>query len=227
MAIGLGKMFGFHFMENFNIPYVSSSFTEYWKRCHISLSQWFRDYVYIPLGGSRVSPRRLFCNQLLIWLLTGFWHGASYQFVAWGLWQFFFLSLENHLIHPEKFQKKGQKSCYRCFTLTMLVVGLVFFGETSSQGAVQHLFYMFSGETEWIHPSDLYLLLKFWHILFLGILFAVKDWREPDPALSKITAKLSPLAKETLSTGYYFGLLVVSVSFLAVDAHNPFIYFNF
>lgn len=230
MAVGLGKLFGFHFMENFNLPYVSSSFTEYWKRTHISLSQWFRDYVYIPLGGSRVSATRLFFNQLIIWLLTGFWHGASFQFVAWGLWQFFFLSLENYVIHPEQFTQKRETHLYRFFTLTMLTIGLVFFGETSTQGAIHHVYAMFgAGDFQilFLQPPDVYLLLRFWHILFLGLFFALKDWREPDPDIIKITSKLSPTMKEALSTGYYLVALVISVSYLAVDAHNPFIYFNF
>ena len=99
MAIGLGKMFGFHFLENFNYPYISKSATEFWRRWHISLSSWFRDYVYIPLGGSRVNKYRHILNLFIVWLLTGIWHGANWTFIIWGLMYFILLIIELSLIH--------------------------------------------------------------------------------------------------------------------------------
>lgn len=102
MAIGLGRMFGFHFMENFNYPYISRSATEFWRRWHISLGTWFRDYVYIPLGGNRVTRRRWGYNLFVVWALTGIWHGANWTFLCWGLWYFVLLLVEKLTGFPEK-----------------------------------------------------------------------------------------------------------------------------
>ena len=102
MAIGLGRMFGFHFMENFNYPYISRSATEFWRRWHISLGTWFRDYVYIPLGGNRVTRRRWVYNLFVVWALTGIWHGANWTFLCWGLWYFVLLLVEKLTGFPEK-----------------------------------------------------------------------------------------------------------------------------
>ena len=106
MAIGLGKMFGFEFLENFHYPYVSTSVTEFWRRWHISLSTWFREYVYIPLGGNRKGDSRTITNLLIVWMLTGFWHGAAWNFVAWGLYYGIILILEN--LYGDNMWKSGR-----------------------------------------------------------------------------------------------------------------------
>ena len=121
MAIGLGKMFGFHFLENFNYPYISRSITEFWRRWHISLSTWFRDYVYFPLGGSRVDSRaKHIRNLFVVWLLTGIWHGASWNFIAWGLYYFVLLTIEKNFLL--KYLKKG-KVWPHIYTLFFVVLG--------------------------------------------------------------------------------------------------------
>lgn len=125
MAIGLGRMFGFHFDENFNYPYIAKSITEFWRRWHISLGQWFRDYVYIPLGGSRAGCIRTIFNLFIVWLLTGIWHGASYHFVAWGLFYFILLVIEKYIIRPIGL-KGVQVVLYSGVTKVCVVIGWVF-----------------------------------------------------------------------------------------------------
>ena len=115
MAIGLGKFFGFHFMENFNYPYISKSITEFWRRWHISLGSWFRDYVYIPLGGNRVSKTRWIINIVTVWFLTGFWHGAAWNFIVWGLYFVIFLMIEKFLLAPYLKKAKGWNHIYVLF----------------------------------------------------------------------------------------------------------------
>lgn len=125
MAIGLGKIFGFRFQENFNYPYMASSITDFWKRWHISLSQWFRDYVYIPLGGSRVTVGRHIVNMFIVWTLTGLWHGANYTFILWGMIYFVFLTIEKYIIKPEK-RRKVVKCMWRVVTLCIVIIAWVF-----------------------------------------------------------------------------------------------------
>ena len=128
MAIGLGKMFGFEFMENFNFPYLAKSITDFWRRWHISLSSWFRDYVYIPLGGSRVNKKwKLYRNLFVVWLLTGIWHGANFTFLIWGLGYFVLLSIEK-FVDMEKINKISVISVlYRIYTLVCICLLWVIF----------------------------------------------------------------------------------------------------
>ena len=127
MAIGLGKMFGFHFLENFNYPYFSESVSEFWRRWHISLGSWFRDYIYIPLGGSRVKQSRLICNLFIVWLLTGVWHGANWTFILWGLWYFILLAFEKLTGYPKRFKNIFFIGLYRIWTLFCILIGWVLF----------------------------------------------------------------------------------------------------
>lgn len=135
MAIGLGKMFGFSFVENFRFPYMASSVTDFWRRWHISLSSWFRDYVYIPLGGSRVHPLRCYFNLWLVWLCTGIWHGADWSFLLWGMWHFAFLLLEK-VFHME--QKVPAVFCH-LGTLLVVLVGWVFFRAVNIESSISYL----------------------------------------------------------------------------------------
>lgn len=128
MAIGMGRMLGFHFLENFDYPYISQSISEFWRRWHISLGTWFRDYVYFPLGGSRVKSRaRLVFNLFVVWALTGSWHGANWTFVAWGLMYFVLIALEKLTGYPAKFKSRAPKILYRVFTLLCVLAGWVVF----------------------------------------------------------------------------------------------------
>jgi alginate O-acetyltransferase complex protein AlgI len=128
MAIGLGKMFGFSFLENFNYPYISKSISEFWRRWHMSLGEWFRDYVYFPLGGSRVKSKVLLVRNLFaVWALTGLWHGASWNFLIWGLFCFALITAEKLLDIPKRFGKKYQKILYQAVSMLAVMLGWVLF----------------------------------------------------------------------------------------------------
>ena len=137
MAIGLGKMFGFTFAENFNYPYISRTVTEFWRRWHISLSQWFRDYVYIPLGGSRVSVIKNIRNMLVVWLLTGIWHGANFTFIFWGLGYFVLLVMEKYLLKPSERKSRILKIFWQIVTLLCVNWGWVMFNSPSLKSGLR------------------------------------------------------------------------------------------
>ena len=138
MAIGLGRIFGFVFLENFDYPYVSRSVTEFWRRWHMSLGQWFRDYVYIPLGGSRVSTPRHILNMLIVWLLTGIWHGANFTFIAWGLGYFVLLVIEKYIIKPEKRNSSIPSVVWRIVTLAAINFGWVMFNSAGCRDGIRY-----------------------------------------------------------------------------------------
>ena len=223
MAIGLGRMFGFHFLENFNYPYLAKSVTEFWRRWHISLSTWFRDYVYFPLGGSRVkSPWRHVGNLFVVWLLTGVWHGANWTFLCWGLLYFVLLVLE-------KFAGlgRGWPACLKwLFTMLMVNFAWVLFRAEGIGDALRYFRDMlFLGSRPgWDNTAAMYL----WEnlpVLIAAVIFAapVAGW-----VRDKLYARrrLAPL----WDAGYAALLLavfLVSASFLVKGTYNPFIYFNF
>ena len=143
MAIGIGKIFGFHFNENFNYPYIASSVTDFWRRWHISLSTWFRDYVYIPLGGNRCSAARHIFNLAVVWLLTGLWHGASWNFIAWGAYYGLLLILEKFVFH--KILSKIPRWIRHILTMFIVIIGWVFFRALTLEDGVKYLGVMFGG----------------------------------------------------------------------------------
>lgn len=219
MAIGLGRVFGFHFLENFDYPYISCSVTEFWRRWHISLSSWFRDYVYIPLGGNRVKKSRWIFNIMLVWGVTGLWHGASWNFVLWGLYYGVLLLLEKLLLH--KVLDKLPRICGWVYTMFFVVVGWVLFNVTDLTRLLQVLKTMFSfPATNWM--GVLYTdatLLQGLIYLPLGIVCSL-------PIFKKI--KLGDGAFATVvSYGFYAVLALICVIFLVSNAYNPFIYFRF
>ncbi len=171
MAIGLGRMFGFHFLENFNYPYTASSITDFWRRWHISLSSWFRDYVYFPLGGSRVdSKTRHIFNIFVVWLLTGIWHGANWTFIAWGLFYFVLLIIEKQTGLDKKKNWWGH-----IYTVFFVIIGWVLFRSTNISSAYEYLKVMFisngsSSDCFWLYWSN----YRFY--LILGIILSFK-WK--------------------------------------------------
>lgn len=228
MAIGLGKLFGFHFLENFDYPYISRSVSEFWRRWHMSLGQWFRDYVYFPLGGSRVSSSgRLVFNLFVVWLLTGIWHGASWNFVFWGLMYFLLLTVEKLSGYPGKFTQSWQKQFYRLFTLLCVLVGWVFFRAESMNAALQYLRCMFGLAGNPISCSMVTATLRQYLPFYLGCLLC------STPIFKTLKQHLSAkkpaagAAVEWLSIPVYGFLLFWAVSYLMIGSHNPFIYFNF
>ncbi|MGZ9587159.1 MBOAT family O-acyltransferase [Paenibacillus marinisediminis] len=222
MAIGLGKMFGFHFLENFNYPYISTSISEFWRRWHISLGTWFRDYVYIPLGGSRVNSKgRLVWNLFIVWALTGIWHGANWTFVAWGLMYFVLITYEK-LTGFERTVKLN--ALRRVYTLLFVMLGWVLFRSVDLGHAVQYLKALFGAGEGGILDEQTILYADEYKVIFLlGILFStpIAGW----------FAERIPLRSSRWGAICYtiacLAVLITSVSFIVKGSYNPFIYFNF
>ena len=224
MAIGMGLMVGFHYKENFNYPYVASSVTDFWRRWHISLSTFFRDYVYIPLGGNRVSIPRHILNMLVVWALTGFWHGASWNYLFWGLYWFIFLVLEKYLIKPKK-DPRGLVRIGR----TLLTLVIVFFAsmlfkfeDLSSLGQAFVNLFCRNGFTN----TATWLLFK--NNLFF-IIVACLAATPTIPVLSSLAAKnkLTAAAWRTAGAIVPAVLVIISAICLAGNSYNPFLYFQF
>ena len=216
MARGLGRMFGFHFDENFNYPYISTSVTEFWRRWHISLGTWFRDYVYIPLGGSRVGKLRLVFNLFAVWCLTGIWHGANFTFILWGIMYFALLVIEK----LTKLDKAKRLPALRWVaTMLFVIIGWVLFRSPSLSSALGYLRCMFSGNIA--SPDFLAYLKQNLPILICGALCSV-------PAGKLIPKKFSrSAAGEILGAVALVILFVLCIASLASSSYNPFIYFNF
>lgn len=229
MAIGLGKMLGFHFKENFNHPYTASTMQDFWRRWHISLSSWFKDYVYIPLGGNRKGKIRTVLNRIIVFFLTGLWHGANWTFIVWGLFHGFFLLLEEFIPRI----KKLPKFFLHIYTLLAVTVGFVIFRADTINEAFLFISKMFTGfdfSAETMSFAVQALTPYFIVMLFVAIISC--------GPLSKLTARVSMLEnKETLTTGdnivqtvtfvFAFLLLVWCIIRLAGGSYNPFIYFRF
>lgn len=227
MAIGLGKMFGFTFEENFNYPYISKSVTEFWRRWHISLGQWFRDYVYIPLGGSRVGTCRHIFNLLVVWLLTGLWHGANDTFVAWGLGYFILLVIEKYLIKPESRKWKPVQILWQIVTLVCVNFGWVIFNASGIKFGINYCLGMigFFGNGFAIDAEVLRLCREYGFYIVAGILFSTPLMKWLGQKFDRVMWIKS--AKTIVLPLGYMIIFLWAVSFLILGAHNPFIYFNF
>ena len=214
MAIGLGKLFGFSFPENFNYPYISRSITEFWRRWHMSLGTWFRDYVYIPLGGNRKGKGRQFLNILIVWMLTGFWHGAAWNFLLWGLYFALLLMVE----------KAGLPVRGRVYTLAAVVLGFVLFDASSLSSALTCVKGLFGlGGLPPVSTQGLYLLKSNLVLLAVAILGATPGpkrlWEQLEAKAPRLSAGLAPIGMAAL--------LLVSTACLVDGSYNPFLYFRF
>lgn len=226
MAIGLGRMFGFHFEENFNYPYVSKSVTEFWRRWHISLGSWFRDYVYFPLGGSRVGKMRLVFNLAVVWALTGLWHGANWTFILWGALYGVLIMVEKLCGIPKKIDMSPfWRAAWQPLTLLAVVLGWVLFRSPDIFHAMDYMKSMFGfGAVAMNTDVALFELGEIKVLLGAALLLST-------PFFSMLKAR----SGATIQGGGYalveglvlLTLFAVSVSCLAMNAHNPFIYFNF
>ena len=217
MAIGLGKMFGFQFEENFNRPYLASSISDFWRRWHISMGTWFRDYVYFPLGGSRVKKPRMIFNLFVVWLLTGLWHGSNWTFIAWGLFYFIFIGLEK-LTNLEK--KKFPKFLGHIYTLLLVLIGWVLFRSDSISYAFTYLKSMLlASEDGW--STTLIYLKENWAVLLVGVLACLPL----DIWLGKLIKNDN--VKLTVRSFFIILVFIVSVTYVVKGTYNPFIYFNF
>ena len=223
MAIGLGKIFGFDFCENFNYPYISKSVTEFWRRWHMSLSTWFRDYVYIPLGGNRVKPWRRFVNIFLVWMLTGFWHGAEWTFIVWGLYFAVFLIIEKLFLG--KVLKKVPFVGH-VYVLLAVVISFVIFNAQDLPTALEHIGGMFGfAGVPAVSPESIYYLKSFGVVILLALVGATPIVKKS--ALRIGDTKLGCKIYTVLEPAVLAVLLVVITAYLVDGAFNPFLYFRF
>ena len=222
MAIGLGKMFGFEFNMNFNYPYVSKSITEFWRRWHISLSSWFRDYVYIPLGGNRVSKIKHLRNLLIVWFLTGLWHGAAWNFVAWGLYYGVILIIEKYLLSPVL--DRLPDIVRHIYSIVLVVIGWVLFFSSSFGQAADYIRVMFgAGAHGFADRESMYLLtsnLILWLILIFGSTPLVHFRYEHMLRTKKWNTTI-------INSVVYAALFIVCIAYLVTETYNPFLYFRF
>ena len=231
MAIGLGRMFGFHFLENFNYPYISDSITEFWRRWHISLSSWFRDYVYFPLGGSYCSTIKNVRNLAVVWFLTGLWHGAAWNYVFWGLWYLAFLLIEKFLLGNVL---ASMPSVFRhLYTLLVVIAGWVFFRSPTLGFAFRMLHSMAGFGSGGGLGEAVYYLLEYWPewILCLLAIFPVKLLIEEALNFS-VKRRRGPVTISNFLLIWgpkFFAILVMLLSYLKLvtGSFNPFIYFQF
>lgn len=222
MAIGLGKMFGFEFNMNFNYPYVSKSITEFWRRWHISLSSWFRDYVYISLGGNRVSKIKHIRNLLIVWFLTGLWHGAAWNFVAWGLYYGVILIIEKYLLSPVL--DRLPDVVRHIYSIVLVVIGWVLFFSSSFGQAADYIRVMFgAGAHGFADRESMYLLtsnLILWLILIFGSTPLVHFRYEHMLRTKKWNTTI-------INSVVYAALFIVCIAYLVTETYNPFLYFRF
>jgi len=221
MAIGLGKMFGFDFVENFRYPYQADSITDFWRRWHISLSTWFREYVYIPLGGNRCSAPRQIFNLLVVWALTGLWHGAGWNFVLWGLYFFVLLVLEKLVL--KKVLEKCPRFLRHTYALLLIILGWVLFANEDFTALRQYFTALF-GANGWFSEESLY------HLTSNGILFvlmAIGSTALPAWLGKRLFGKKEGSSATAMQAVWSILLLVLSVSSVVTDSYNPFLYFRF
>ncbi len=225
MAIGMGRMLGFTFLENFNYPYISKSITEFWRRWHISLSSWFKDYVYIPLGGSRVNKARQIRNIMIVWFLTGFWHGAAWNFILWGLYFGILLLLEKYVL--KKYIDHLPNMIKHLYTIFLLLIGWMIFAFDDITKVFTYGKILFCGLGNHFVDSTFFFYLKNYFFLFLiTILFSmpiypkfqslIKRWQWENHFLYSLFVFL-----------IYVILLLISISYLVSSSYNPFLYFRF
>ena len=224
MAIGLGRMFGFHFLENFDYPYISKSITEFWRRWHISLGSWFRDYVYIPLGGNRVSKMKHLRNILVVWLLTGIWHGASWNFVIWGLMFGIILIIEKLFLN--KYLEKLPSFIRRIYVLFIVMISFIIFNADTISDAISNIIGLFGFNKEtFINNYTIYYLKSYFIILVIAIIAStplIKKQLEnmkKNKFMNKLINILEPI--------YIVTLLLIVTSYLIDNSYNPFLYFRF
>lgn len=223
MAIGLGRIFGFRFPENFNYPYISASVTEFWRRWHISLGSWFRDYVYIPLGGNRVSRRKQLRNILVVWLLTGLWHGAAWTFVLWGLLFAVLLTMEKLWFGRALTKTHVIKHAY---VLLVIAVSFVLFDADSVLGAISTIAALFGlGGLPLTDPLSIYYLWSYAGVFLIAILGAT-----PLPAIivrQLARGRITGRVVSALEPVVLLALLAICTGYLVDGSFNPFLYFRF
>ena len=225
MAIGLGKMFGFEFMENFDHPYISRSVTEFWRRWHISLGTWFREYVYIPLGGNRCSRIRQIRNIMAVWMLTGLWHGASWNFVVWGIYYGCLLLIEKFFL--KKLIDNAPAIISHVYCMLAVIIGWVLFASRDIESAAAYLGVMSGASGNvLVDNAFIYYLKSNAVMLVISLLFSTGIFREifePEEISDKIRTRVSHSAAVIL----HAFILFMSTAYLVTETYNPFLYFRF
>lgn len=223
MAIGLGKMFGFNFLENFNYPYIADSVTDFWRRWHISLSSWFRDYVYIPLGGNRVSNIKWLRNILIVWCLTGLWHGANWNFILWGLFYGIILILEKKVLN--KILIKLPKFFRHVYTILIIMIGWLIFRVENVAQIPKYISILFVYKP--FNLTDLFMnymeVIPCFIYILLGIILSLPLFNN---IYNKLLNKNNLLIKYLLDIAIFL-LFIISIIYLMSSSYNPFIYFRF
>ena len=226
MAIGLGSILGFHFPENFNYPYVASSITDFWRRWHISLSSWFREYVYIPLGGNRRGLPRQLLNILIVWMLTGIWHGAGWNFMLWGLWFALWLILEKLALG--RILKALPSMVGRLYAWLIVLVGWVFFAIESGRGALNYLLVMFGQTAAGLYDDVTLFILLEYRVLLIAAAVA------STPLVHWLVEKIfssggsgTVVCRRVLEKLVPALLLLASIAYIVEASYNPFLYFRF
>lgn len=222
MAVGLGKMFGFEFRKNFDYPYVARSVTEFWRRWHISLGSWFREYVYIPLGGNRVGVPRHLLNLLIVWFLTGLWHGASWTFVVWGLYYGAVLMIEKYL--TGRILEKLPEAVRMIYNMLLVMIGWVIFFSPDMTSAVSYLGRMFGvSAAGFADRQALYFIKSNWMLILAALLGST-------PIVHRLVSVLlydEEHPRPAVCAVLYGGIFLLSVAYLVAEAYNPFLYFRF
>ena len=218
MAIGLGRMLGFEFLENFNYPYLSKSASEFWRRWHISLGSWFREYVYFPLGGSRVSKGRMVFNLLVVWAATGIWHGASWNFLFWGLYWFVWIALEK--LWLGKWLDRAPNWAGHLYGLIIALVGWAIFAVEDFSAMGPYLATMFGFGAGALDSAFLYYLRNYLPILVIAVIAAT-------PLAANVWKKLPERARQVAFPVLMCAGLVLATAYLVDGTYNPFLYFRF
>lgn len=227
MAIGLGKMFGFDFLENFNYPYISQSITEFWRRWHMSLGTWFKDYVYIPLGGNKVSKIKVYRNLFIVWFLTGLWHGASWNFVAWGLYFGIIIAIEKAGLL--RLLKNTWKPLRHIYVIFLLLIGWVLFVFDDFSIGISYLKVMFGLNNANLFDTQFLYYLYNYIVLLTALVIG------STPLVKKIHTKaverlegVQKVFYENFAVAFiFFGVLFLSTAYLVDATYNPFLYFRF
>lgn len=222
MAIGLGKMFGFELMKNFNYPYISKSVSEFWRRWHISLGDWFREYVYIPLGGNRCERIKQYRNLFIVWFLTGLWHGANWNFIFWGLYFGFFITLEKMFL--KSWLDKLPRVLSHIYTLLVVIVGWVFFEFESLSGAFKYIGIMFGLGGNGLYDKQSLYFINTNLLLFIAVSLCSLPLLKG--LFESIKNKRKGLKAIAISI-MYLALLILSTTYLVNESYNPFLYFRF
>lgn len=222
MAVGLGRMFGFEFLENFRYPYMSKSVTEFWRRWHMSLGSWFREYVYIPLGGNRVTAARHVCNLLIVWSLTGLWHGASWNFLVWGGYYGVILILEKYV--TGKWLERLPEVLQICYNMLLVMMGWVLFFSPDLGSALAYLGKMFGvGVSAFADMQAVYLIAGNWLLWLMAIVGSTPLMGR----LGKIVFHENERPHVVAAAVLYMGMFLLSIAYLVTETYNPFLYFRF